>query len=78
MQKKRVNKIYKEVKSLNPLDLSIVRDKLIPVFLDLEKHEPFKDRKVIQMLKKRYELAIKERKQNKLIDAEIYLRKKLG
>ena len=78
MQKKKVNKIYKEVKSLNPVDLSMVRDKLIPVFLDLERHEPFKNKKVIQMLKKRYELAIREHKQRKLVDAESYLRKKLG
>ena len=70
--------MYKDIKSLNPDALSRVRDKLIPIFLDLEKHEPFKDKRVIKMLKKRYELALKEYKQNKLIDAETYIRKSIA
>ena len=78
MEKKKINKIYKEIKSLKPDTLSEVRDKLIPLFLDLEKKEPFKDKKVITMLKKRYELAVKEYKQGKLVDAESYLRKSIG
>ena len=73
MEKKKINKIYKEIKSLNPDALSKVRDKLIPIFLDLEKYEPFKDKQVIKMLKKRYELALKEYKQGKLVDAEACL-----
>jgi hypothetical protein len=78
MEEKKIKKIYNEVKSLNPSTLSKVRDKLIPIFLDLEKFEPFKDRKVIKLLKKRYELAIREHKQGKLINAEPYLRKSIG
>ncbi|OGI20306.1 MAG: hypothetical protein A3B68_05660 [Candidatus Melainabacteria bacterium RIFCSPHIGHO2_02_FULL_34_12] len=78
MENKKIKRIYKEIKSLNPIDLSEVRDKLIPVFLDLEKEEPFKDRKVIKMLKRRYELAKKEHKQKKLINAVTYLKKSLG
>ena len=78
MEKKKINKIYKEIKSLSPDALSQVRDKLIPMFLDLEKNEPFKDKKVIRMLKKRYELALKEYKQNRLIDAETYIRKSIA
>ena len=78
MGKKKLNKIYNEIKSLDPDSLSEVRDKLIPLFLDLEKSEPFRDRKVIRLLRKRYTLAINEYKQGKLIDAENYLRKKIG
>lgn len=78
MEKKKINKIYKEIKSLNLGALSEVRNKLIPLFLGLEKKDPYKDRKVIKMLKKRYELASNEYKQGKLIDAEKYLRKSVG
>lgn len=78
MEEKKIKKIFKEIKSLDPNALSKVRDKLIPLFLNLEKLEPFRDKKVIKMLKKRYELAIKEQKQGKLIDAESYLRKSIG
>ena len=78
MEEKKIKKIYKEIKSLNPSALSKVRDKLIPMFLDLEKLEPFKDKRVIKMLKERYELAVKEHKQGKLINAEAYLRKSIG
>ena len=78
MEKKKINKIYKEIKSLNPRALSEIRDKLIPVFLELEKDEPFKDKKVITMLKRRYELALKEYKYGKLMDAEKHLKRSLG
>jgi hypothetical protein len=78
MEKKKINKIYKEIKSLNPDALSKVRDKLIPIFLDLEKYEPFKDKQVIKILKKRYELALKEYKQGKLVEAEAYIRKSIA
>ena len=78
MEKDNIKKLYKKVKSLAPGDLYDVRDKLIPLFLDLEKKEPYKDKKVIKLLKKRYELALRESKQKKLIDAEKYLRKTLG
>ncbi len=78
MDKKKIDKLYKEIKSLAPESLSEVRDKLIPLFLDLEKVDPFKDKKVINLLKKRYAIGIKEYKEKKLIDAEAYLRKSLG
>ena len=78
MEKDNIKKLYKKVKSLPPSDLYDVRDKLIPLFLDLEKKEPYKDKKVIKLLKKRYQLALKEFKQNKLVNAEKYLRKSLG
>ena len=78
MKKDNVKKLYNKVKSLAPGDLYDVRDKLIPLFLDLEKKEPYKDKKVIKQLKKRYQLALKELKQNKLVNAEKYLRKSLG
>ena len=78
MEKDNIKKLYNKVKSLAPDDLYDVRDKLIPLFLDLEKKEPYKDEKVIKLLKKRYQLALKELKQNKLVNAEKYLRKSLG
>ena len=78
MEKDNVKKLYNKVKSLAPDDLYDVRDKLIPLFLDLEKKEPYKDKKVVKLLKQRYQLALKESKQKKLIDAEKYLRKSLG
>ena len=78
MEKDNIKKLYKEVKSLAPSDLYDVRDKLIPLFLDLEKKEPYKDKKVIKLLKQRYLLALKESKQKKLLDAEKYMRKSLG
>ena len=78
MEKDNIKKLYNKVKSLAPGDLYDVRDKLIPLFLDLEKKEPYKDKKVIKLLKQRYQLALKESKQKKLIDAEKYLRKSLG
>ncbi len=78
MEKDNIKKLYKKLKSLNPSDLSDVRNKLIPLFLDLEKKEPYKDKKVIQLLKQRYQLALREVKQKKLVDAEKYLRKNLG
>ena len=78
MENDNIKKLYKKLKSLNPSDLSDVRNKLIPLFLDLEKKEPYKDKKVIKLLKQRYQLALKETKQKKLVDAEKYLRKNLG
>ena len=78
MEKDNIKKLYNKVKSLAPSDLYDVRDKLIPLFLDLEKKEPYKDKKVIKLLKKRYQLALKELKRNKLVNAEKYLRKSLG
>ena len=78
MEKDNIKKLYKEVKSLAPSDLYDARDKLIPLFLDLEKKEPYKDKKVIKLLKKRHRLALKELKQNKLVNAEKYMRKSLG
>lgn len=78
MEKDKVKKVYKEIKSLNPSELSIVRDKLIPIFLNLEKHEPYKDKNVIKLLKKRLRLGLKEYKQGKLVNAERYLKKSLG
>ena len=78
MEKDNIKKLYKKLKSLNPSDLSDVRNKLIPLFLDLEKKEPYKDKKVIQLLKQRYQLALREVKQKKLVDADKYLRKNLG
>ena len=78
MEKKKINKIYREIKSLSQNALLQVRDKLIPIFLSLEKTEPFKDKKVIKLLKDRHQLAMKELKNGKLIDAEQYLRRKLG
>ena len=78
MEKDNIKKLYKKLKSLNPSDLSDVRNKLIPLFLDLEKKEPYKDKKVIKLLKQRYQLALREVKQKKLVDAEKYLRKNLG
>ena len=78
MEKDNVKKLYNKVKSLAPDDLYDVRDKLIPLFLDLEKKEPYKDKKVVKLLKQRYQLALKESKQKKLVDAEKYLRKSLG
>ena len=78
MEKDNIKKLYNKVKSLAPGDLYDVRDKLIPLFLDLEKKEPYKDKKVIKLLKQRYQLALKESKQTKLVDAEKYLRKSLG
>ena len=78
MKKKKINNIFKQVTSLDPDEMSEVRDKLIPVFLELEKKDPYRDKKVIRFLKDRYVLALKEYKQGKLIDAEKYLRKKLG
>ena len=78
MEKDNIKKLYNKVKSLAPDDLYDVRDKLIPLFLDLEKKEPYKDKKVVKLLKQRYQLALKESKQKKLIDAEKYLRKSLG
>jgi hypothetical protein len=73
-----IKKLYKELKSLPLSDLYDVRDKLIPLFLDLEKKEPYKDKKVIKLLKQRHQLALKELKQDKLVDAEKYLKKSLG
>ncbi|KAF0209258.1 MAG: hypothetical protein FD167_5452 [bacterium] len=78
MEKDNIKKLYKKLKSLNPRDLSDVRNKLIPLFLDLEKKEPYKDKKVIKLLKQRYQVASRESKQKKLVDAEKYLRKSLG
>ena len=78
MEKDNIRKLYKKLKSLNPSDLSDVRNKLIPLFLDLEKKEPYKDKKVIKLLKQRYQLALREVKQKKLVAAEKYLRKTLG
>ena len=78
MEKKKIDKILKEVRSLDPDALSTVRDKLIPLFLGLEKYEPFKDKKVIKLLKKRYDLVLKEHKQEKLVNAESYLRRSIG
>ena len=78
MEKDNIKKLYNKVKSLTPSDLYNVRDKLIPLFLDLEKKEPYKDKKVIKLLKQRYQLVLKESKQKKLVDAEKYLRKSLG
>ncbi len=78
MEKDNIKKLYKKLKTLNPSDLCDVRNKLIPLFLDLEKKEPYKDKKVIKLLKQRYQLALKEVKQKKLVDAEKYLRKTLG
>ncbi len=78
MEKDNIKKLYKKLKSLNPSDLSDVRNKLIPLFLDLEKKEPYKDKKVIKLLKQRYQLALREVKQKKLVDADKYLRKNLG
>ena len=78
MEKDNIKKLYNKVKSLAPDDLYDVRDKLIPLFLDLEKKEPYKDKKVVKLLKQRYQLALKESKQKKLVDAEKYLRKSLG
>ena len=78
MEKDNVKKLYKKVKSLDPGDLCDVRDKLIPLFLNLEKKEPYKDKKVVKLLKKRYQIALKEFKQKKLVNAEKYLRKTLG
>ena len=78
MEKDNVKKLYNKVKSLAPNDLYDVRDKLIPLFLELEKKEPYKDKKVVKLLKQRYQLALKESKQKKLIAAEKYLRKSLG
>ena len=78
MEKDNIKKLYKKVKSLALSDLYDVRDKLIPLFLDLEKKEPYKDKKVIKLLKQRYQLALKESKQKKLLDAEKYLRTSLG
>ncbi|OGI10781.1 MAG: hypothetical protein A3I68_08995 [Candidatus Melainabacteria bacterium RIFCSPLOWO2_02_FULL_35_15] len=78
MEKDNIKKLYKKLKALNPSDLSDVRNKLIPLFLDLEKKEPYKDKKVIKLLKQRYQLVLREVKQKKLVDAEKYLRKSLG
>ena len=78
MQRKKINKIFKEIKSLDPATLTTVRDKLIPVFLNLEKLEPYKNKEVIKMLRRRYRLALNEYKSGKLIDAESYIRKKIG
>lgn len=78
MEKDNIKKLYKKVRSLNPSDLCDVRNKLIPLFLDLEKKEPYKDKIVIKLLKQRYRLALRESKQKKLVDAEKYLRKSLG
>lgn len=78
MEKDNIKKLYKKIKSLNLGDLFEVRNKLIPLFLDLEEKEPYKDKKVIKLLKQRYQLALKESKQRKLIDAEKHLRKTLG
>lgn len=78
MEKDNIKKLYKKLRSLNPSDLCDVRNKLIPLFLDLEKKEPYKDKKVIKLLKQRYQVALKESKQKKLVDAEKYLRKNLG
>lgn len=78
MKRKKVIKIFKQIKLLNPSELSKVRDKLMPIFLNLEKDEPYKDKNVIKMLKKRNQLLIKEHKQGKLVNAEKYLRKSLG
>ena len=78
MQKKKINEIFKEIKSLDPATLTTVRDKLIPIFLNLEKLEPYKDKEVIKLLRRRYRLALDEYKSEKLIDAESYIRKKIG
>ena len=78
MEKDNIKRLYKKVKSLDPSDLCDVRDKLIPLFLNLEKKEPYKNKKVVKLLKKRYQIALEEFKQNKLVSAEKYLRKTLG
>lgn len=76
--KNKPEKIYNEIKSLDLPELLKVRDKLIPIFLDIENLEPYKDQKVIKLLKKRKKLADKQYKTGKLIDAEKYLRKQIG
>lgn len=76
--KNKPEKIYHEVKSLEVPDLLKIRDKLIPIFLDIENLEPYKDQKVIKLLKKRKKLANKQYKTGRLIDAEKYLRKQIG
>ena len=76
--KNKPEKIYSEIKSLELPELLKVRDKLIPMFLDIENLEPYKDQKVIKLLKKRRKLAEEQYKTGKLIDAEKYLRKQIG
>ena len=76
--KNKPEKIYDEVKSLEVVDLLKIRDKLIPIFLDIENLEPYKDQKVIKLLKKRKKMAENQYKTRKLIDAEKYLRKQIG
>ena len=78
MKNDSIKKVLKQIESLPPSELAEVRDKLIPLFLTLEKKEPYKDKKVIRLVKKRYLIALKEHKQGKLIDAELHLRKSIG
>ena len=73
-----VKKVINDILTLSKDELSTVRDKVLPLFLELETIDPYHDKKVISLLKKKYLLALKEYNQNKLVDAEVYLKKSIG